>query len=97
VVKVYPELEGGRIIVDAEVDGLGDFFVGERVPVWISVAERTALLVPHAAVVTRNGVDYVRVAGDGAPLDVPVIIGRARDGRVEILSGLRAGDHVVTP
>ena len=97
VVKVYPELDSGRVIVDAEVDGLGDFFVGERVPVWIAVAQRQALLVPQAAVVTRNGVDYVRVAADGAPLDVPVIIGPALDGRVEVLSGLRAGDRVVTP
>jgi RND family efflux transporter MFP subunit len=97
IVKVYPELEGGRVIADAEVDGLGDFFVGERVPVWITVAERPALLVPTGAVTNRNGVDYVRVAGEAGPLDVPVIIGSARDGRTEILSGLRAGDRVVTP
>ncbi|WP_406855444.1 efflux RND transporter periplasmic adaptor subunit [Alsobacter sp. KACC 23698] len=97
IVKVYPELEGGRVIADAEADGLGDFFVGERVPVWITVAERQALLVPAAAVATRSGVDYVRVAGEGGALDVPVVVGPARDGRVEVLSGLRAGDRVVTP
>lgn len=97
IAKVYPELEGGRVIADAEVDGLGDFFVGERVPVWITVAERQALIVPQATVSTRNGVDYVRVAGEGGPLDVPVIVGPAHDGRVEVLSGLRPGDRVVTP
>jgi RND family efflux transporter MFP subunit len=97
IVKVYPELEGGRVIADAEVDGLGDFFVGERVPVWITVAERQALVVPQDAVSTRSGVDYVRVAGEGGTLDIPVVLGAAADGKVEILSGLRAGDRVVTP
>jgi RND family efflux transporter MFP subunit len=97
IVKVYPELEAGRVIADAEVDGLGDFFVGERVPVWITVAERQALIVPQDAVTTRSGVDYVRVAGEGGTLDVPVVLGPAAGGKVEILSGLRAGDRVVTP
>jgi RND family efflux transporter MFP subunit len=97
IVKVYPELDGGRVIADAEVEGLGDYFVGERVPVWITVAERQALLVPAAAVVNRNGVDYARVAGEAGPLDVPVIVSAPQDGRVEVLSGLRAGDRVVTP
>jgi RND family efflux transporter MFP subunit len=30
IIKVYPEIEGGRVTADVEVDGLGDFFVGER-------------------------------------------------------------------
>ncbi|MHB2169100.1 efflux RND transporter periplasmic adaptor subunit [Alsobacter sp. R-9] len=97
IVKVYPELEGGRVIADAEVPGLGDFFVGERVPVWIVVGEREALLVPAGAILRQGGVDYVRIAGEGGPRDVAVIVGPVQDGRVEVLSGLRAGDRVVTP
>ncbi len=30
VVKVYPEIDVGRVLADVEVEGLGDFFVGER-------------------------------------------------------------------
>lgn len=97
IVKVYPELDGGRVIADAEVEGLGDYFVGERVAVWIAVAERQAIMVPAASVQTRAGVDYVRMVESAGVLDVPVIIGPAADGRVEILSGLRAGDKVLTP
>jgi RND family efflux transporter MFP subunit len=97
IVKVYPELDGGRVVADAEVEGLGDFFVGERVPVWITVAERQALVVPAAAVANRNGVDFVRVAGEGGTLDVPVVVAAPEGGKVEVLSGLRAGDRVVTP
>ena len=74
IVKVYPELDGGRVIADAEVDGLGDFFVGERVPVWITVARaQGADRARRPRSSTRNGVDYVRVAGEGGPLDVPVV------------------------
>ena len=32
---VYPELQDGRVIADAQADGLGKYFVGERVLVWI--------------------------------------------------------------
>ncbi|GGH24112.1 membrane protein [Alsobacter metallidurans] len=97
IVKVYPELDGGRVIADAEVEGLGDYFVGERVAVWIAVAERQAIIVPVAAVRSRAGIDYVRVMEGADALDVPVIIRPLADARVEILSGLRAGDKVLTP
>ena len=40
LVKVYPEIESGRVLADVEVDGLGDFFVGERTLVWIPVGQR---------------------------------------------------------
>ena len=31
---VYPQIEDGRDVADAKVDGLGDYFVGERIRVW---------------------------------------------------------------
>lgn len=101
VVKVYPEIEGGRVLADAEVEGLGDFFVGERTRVWIPVATRTVIAVPQAAVSTRYGVDYVKVQEPSGAADVPVVIGASYEENgstlVEILSGLAAGDKVVTP
>ena len=101
IVKVYPELDGGRVIADVEVDGLTDVFIGERIAVWIAVGERMALGVPAAAVATRHGIDFVRVVTADGPQDVAVVLGArsAADGSplVEVLSGLRAGDRVVTP
>jgi len=98
VVKVYPEIDNGNVLADVEVADLGDFFVGERTRVWIPVAMKTVVSVPVAAITTRAGVDYVKLA-DGT--DVPVIIGQRFDDKgtpaVEILSGLAAGDTVVTP
>ncbi len=32
---VYPEIQGGRVIADVEVEGLGDYFVGERTRVYV--------------------------------------------------------------
>ncbi len=101
IVKVFPELEGGRVVADVEVDGLSDFFVGERVPVWIQVGERMALAVPESAVSTRNGIDFVRIATASGTAEVAVVLGAratTKDGpAIEVLSGLRAGDRVITP
>ena len=98
--KVYPQIEDGRVLADVEVAGLGDYFVGERTLVWIPVGKRSVLAVPPAAVSTRHGVDYVRLAGDQEE-DVAVILGPRfeRDGveQVEVLTGLRAGDRVLVP
>jgi RND family efflux transporter MFP subunit len=98
--KVYPQITEGRVLADVEVDGLGDYFVGERTLVWIPVGVRTVLSVPPEAIATRHGVDYVRLAGE-PPMDVAVIPGSRFEAngevRVEILSGLRAGDRVMLP
>jgi RND family efflux transporter MFP subunit len=100
---VYPQIEDGRVIADAQVEGLGDYFVGERVRVWVSGGERSAIVVPAAYITTRFGIDYAHVqAGDGKTIDVPVQTGRGlpRPGRpdgIEILSGLKAGDQLVRP
>ncbi len=65
IVKVYPEIVDGRVTADVEVAGIGDYFVGERTLVTIPVGTRQALAVPPAALGSRHGIDYVRLA-DGA-------------------------------
>lgn len=101
--QVYPELASGRVIADAVVPDLGDYFVGERVLVWISAGRRRAIAVPRSFVFTRHGNDFVRVKGaSGEPADVIVQIGReveADGGQhiLEVLAGLRSGDEIVRP
>jgi RND family efflux transporter MFP subunit len=99
--QVYPELQTGRVVADAEVQGLGSYFVGERVLVWISAGKRKTFLVPRAFVFERFGLDYVRLAGrDGTHTDVIVQTGRATRGpldRIEILAGVTQGDRLVQP
>ncbi len=101
IAKVYPEIADGRVIADVEVDDIGDYFVNERTMVWIPVAQRSVLAVPPQALVTRRGVDYVRVATAGGAIEVAVILGETLQlgdaTRIEILSGLRDGDRIVLP
>jgi len=103
ITQVYPELQNGRVVADAEVPGLGAYFVGERVLVWISAGKRKAFLVPRGYVFNRFGLDYVRIARkDGTQADVVVQTGRGIkqvDGkeRIEILAGVVPGDRLVRP
>lgn len=98
--KIYPQISNGRVVADVEVEALDTAYVDARVLVEVPVGERQAILVPRAAVTTRSGVDFVSIAsGDGA-VERAVVIGGAverEDGEhVEILSGLSAGDRLVT-
>lgn len=92
IVEVYPELEAGRVVVDIEADGLGDYFVGERARIEIQTGSRSVVLIPPDYLQTRFGVDFVKLA-DGR--EVVVQRGLERDGQIEILAGLRAGDRIV--
>jgi len=94
ITQVYPELDRGRVVADATLDGLGGFFVGERVRVLVPVGKRQAMVLPPDRLFSRFGVSFVRLA-DGS--EVVVQPGPAVDGGIEILSGLRPGDLVVKP
>lgn len=99
--KIYPQIDNGRVIADVEVDNLDTNFIDARVLVELPIAERSALLVPASAIQTRSGIDFVRVAAGGAQAERAVVTGertkRADGDYVEILTGLAAGDVVVTP
>lgn len=101
LVKVYPEIANGRVEADVDVEGLGNYFVGERTLVWIPVGRRQAIAVPKTAINTRHGVDYVTVASAAGPIEVAVILGEAftdvSGERVEILSGVHDGDRLILP
>ena len=102
ITLVYPRIEEGRVVADAEVPDLPDGFVGARIRVWIAAGPRLGLVVPEALLVTRFGLDTVRLRRDGGMIEVPVQRGQPHptpqmpDG-IEILSGLRAGDVLVRP
>ena len=103
ITQVYPQLENGRVVADAEVSDLGDYFVGERVLAWISAGKRRAYVVPRSYVFRRFGLDFVQLEGvSGRLTDAVVQTGRSirrEDGRedVEILAGVKAGDRLVQP
>lgn len=98
--QVYPEMSGGQVVADATVSGLGDFFVGERVRVYVATGTRQAFVVPPDYVLRRFGTDFLRLAdGTEVPVQVGGPIPRVGDqlGGIEVLSGLRPGDAIVRP
>jgi RND family efflux transporter MFP subunit len=99
---VYPQIEDGRVIADATVEGLGEYFVGDRLRVWISGGARQAFVIPSSYVKTRFGIDYVAIRQGSGTIETPVQRGRElptseRPSGLEILSGLRVGDQLVQP
>jgi len=100
LVKLYPQITGGRVEADVEVEGLDARFVGRRVPVRLPVGERRAILVPEAALTRAGGLDIVEIETDaGEVLGRAVVPGTTAmvEGAPwrEILSGLEEGDRVV--
>jgi RND family efflux transporter MFP subunit len=99
---VYPQIEEGRVIADATVEGLGEYFVGDRLRVWISGGMRTAFVIPSSYVTTRFGIDYVKLRQVDRVVETPVQRGRdlpspELPNGLEILSGIRVGDQLVQP
>lgn len=99
LVKIYPQIEGGRVLADVEVSDIDDRFVGRRIPVRLPVGQRSALMVPQSAVTMLGGIDFVTLEVNGAPLRRAVVLGAdlMRDGVVwvEVLTGLVAGERLV--
>ena len=103
VTLVYPKIADGRVRADATAPGIGQYFVGERIRVWVPAGVRQAIVVPAGFVFTRFGLDYVRVQQKaGAPIDVPVQRGqpmptKAMPDGLQILAGLTPGEVLVRP
>lgn len=98
ITQVYPSVTGGQVIADVTAPALPEDLIGQRVRAQIKVGSRQALVVPRRYIITRFGIDYVRlVRADNTVSETPVqtTAGPTADA-VEVLSGLRAGD-VLTP
>ena len=98
--KVYPQITNGRVLADALVQNLGDYFVGERIQVRVGVGERLAFLVPETLVKRQFGMDFVRLKiNEDDYSDIAVQVGQSHpmNGRrmVEILAGLQPGDRLI--
>lgn len=62
----------------------------------ITQTKSDTLLVPTTSVTSQDGETSVRVLRNGMLTEVPVTVGLSSDEQTEILSGLSAGDTVVT-
>src|SRR5579859_164387 len=99
IIQIYPSVSNGQVVADATAPNLPQDLVGQRVRASIEVGQRQAIVIPRRYLVTRFGVDYVRlVRRDGSASETPV---QSTDGpapdQAEILSGIRAGDVLAPP
>lgn len=99
VSQVYPAVTGGQVRVDATLPGLDTALVGRRVSARVEVGQRQAITLPRRFVTTAYGMDQVRVVTADRRLSaVPVQTAPTADpDRVEILSGVGAGDTLFAP
>jgi RND family efflux transporter MFP subunit len=103
IMLVYPQVQDGRVLADASAPGIGQYFVGQRIRVWVTAGDRLSYVIPSAFIHGRFGLSYVnRRGGDGTALEIPIQRGRdmptpERPDGVEILSGLQSGDILVAP
>lgn len=54
------------------------------------------VLVPSSAIQSQDGTDYVRILEQGTPKEVTVETGLVSDSQTEVISGIEAGDTIVT-
>ena len=94
--RIYPQIENGRVIADVDVPGLSNAFVDARVMVRIPVGKRIALSVPVAALITRSGLDFIAIRQGEQTILRTVVPGERHGDSIEILTGLQAGDVVIS-
>ncbi|WGM37661.1 Multidrug resistance protein MdtE [Caulobacter sp. NIBR1757] len=99
VTQAYPSVDAGLVTADVTVAGLSDALIGRRVTARVQVGERQALILPRRYVVTRFGIDYVRLVRSGGQVEdspVQTAPGPLAE-EIEVLSGLTAGDRIALP
>ncbi len=101
VERIYPEVKNGVFTVDLSFQGAQPqgLLPGEAVQGKLSLgADRPALVLPAGAFLERSGGDWVFVVAPGGDhADRRRIkIGRRNSEQVEVLSGLRPGERVIT-
>lgn len=64
--------------------------------VQFKVNQRQGFMLPDHAIVYKGDEAFVRLVQEGKSNRVPVKLGEKRQGEVEILSGLKSGDEVVS-
>jgi RND family efflux transporter MFP subunit len=98
VEAVVPATSGGLYTINAIVPNADRrLAAGGAATLRIPSGTRAAVLVPEAAVRHQGDLTGVLVQTGGTATMRWVRVGPARDGRVEVLSGVRAGDVVLVP
>lgn len=100
VTRVYPQVKDGVITVDLDFVGVAPqgLTPGQAVDGKLSLGgDQPALILPAGAFLERSGGDWAMVmAGPDRAERRRITLGRRNAEQVEVLSGLRPGDRVIT-
>lgn len=98
--KIYPVIDraSGTFQIEVRIDNPNQHLLpGMFARVWINLGETAGIIVPSLAVLKQVGSNerFVFVVEDGKAVRKVVQLGRKLDDKVEILSGLKAGEKLV--
>jgi HlyD family secretion protein len=101
VSKVYPQVRDGQFEIDLQFVGPEPASVqrGQTVQAKLTLGDSSkALLIPNGAFFNDTGGSWVFVvdSGGGSATKRPVQLGRRNSDFIEVLSGLKPGDRVIT-
>ena len=99
VVEIVPAVDAmsRSFTVKLDVPGVANLRSGMFGTARFARGKKLALTVPPGAVREEGSLKYVMVAGEGQVRLRMVTLGAAREGAVEVLSGLSEGEKVVHP
>ena len=97
VARVAPSLDtdSRSLLIEADLKNPGHLRPGSFAHCRVIVGSRRAATVPESAIVSFAGLNKVIMVQDGKAVEKQVTLGKKLGDRVEILSGLKAGEQVV--
>jgi HlyD family secretion protein len=97
VARVAPSLDtdSRSLLIEADLKNPGHLRPGSFAHCRVIVGSRRAATVPESAIVSFAGLNKVIMVQDGKAVEKQVTLGKKLGDRVEILSGLKAGENVV--
>jgi HlyD family secretion protein len=97
VARLAPSLDAQSrsLLIEADIKNPGTLRPGNFVQARIIVGQRNVLMVPESAVVTFAGLQKVILVDAGKAVERTVTTGDVQGDAIEIVTGLREGDHVV--
>lgn len=96
VVFPYADAQHHSVRVRAELANAEGLFPGQWTKLRVQTGERESILVPQDAVLQRSELTSVYVLVNGQPKLRQVRIGNYFNDKIEVLSGLKAGDTIIT-
>ena len=100
IARIYPQVKDGRFMVDLSFTGAdpADLVTGQAVQGRLALgADQPALVLPAGPFLERTGGDWAFVMNGSSTAERRRIkVGRRNSEQVEIVGGLKAGEHVIT-